>query len=67
MSALPQSRRRTVGRLVKAAIDSGRHRIELRTDGTVVILPTAPGALQGDGDALDAEIRELIGDGEDGR
>lgn len=50
-------------RAIDRAIEGGRHRISIDTNGHLVILPLGLDASQADDAALDAEIREHLNDG----
>ncbi|MNE81878.1 hypothetical protein D3C77_399490 [compost metagenome] len=58
------SNRRSLTSLVQKAIDGGNHRVDISPDGKVTILPLTVSAAQAEDFALDAEIRELLGDGD---
>lgn len=50
---------------IREAIAGGKHQVRIDTEtGTATILPIDATAPHGDGAALDAEIREFIGDGD---
>lgn len=68
VSAEPSSRmrRRSFSEALKAAIEGGQHRVDYMPDGRISILPLAVDPAQAQATALDAEIQELMGDG-DGR
>lgn len=62
----PRGSRRTMLEAIKAAIEGGQHRLDFQPDGRLTILPLAVDPAQAQAAALDAEIQELLGDG-DGR
>lgn len=59
-----RSRRRSIAAAVKAAVEGGQHRVDFLPDGRISILPLAVDPAQAQAAALDAEIRELMGDGD---
>lgn len=58
------SAHRSLTSLVQRAIDGGNHRVDITPDGKVSILPLMVTPAQAEDYALDAEIRELLGDGD---
>jgi len=50
---------------IKRAIEGGCHVVDFKPDGSIRILPIGPDSRQIDIAALDAEIREFIGHGDD--
>lgn len=51
-------------RAIARAIEGGRHQVIIDADGRTRILPCDASLAQVDDAALDAEIRELLGDGD---
>lgn len=67
MTRAPVLGRRSANSLVRYAIDSGRHRVTIDSDGKAVILPLAVDPVQAEDAALDAEIRGLMSEDGDAR